>query len=91
MANILVCDDERSMCEMLDIALRRDGHKVETANSGEVAKRKIGGALYDLIITDIKMPFMDGFELMEQLKVDFQLQSIPVVVMTGWLKSTDEP
>jgi DNA-binding response OmpR family regulator len=33
LGNILVCDDERSICEMLDIALRRDGHKVETANS----------------------------------------------------------
>src|SRR5262245_47903679 len=63
-ANILVCDDERSMCEMLDIALRRDGHKVETANSGEGAKRKIDSALYDLIITDIKMPNIDGIEVL---------------------------
>src|SRR5690242_8567936 len=55
MANILVCDDERSICEMLDIALRREGHKVETVNSGEAAKRKIDGALYDVVITDIKM------------------------------------
>ena len=37
MANILVCDDERSMCEMLDIALRREGHKVETVQSGQAA------------------------------------------------------
>src|SRR5262244_2273962 len=64
MGNILVCDDERSMCEMLDIALRRDGHKVETANSGEGAKRKIDSALYDLIITDIKMPNIDGIEVL---------------------------
>ena len=34
MGNILVCDDERSICEMLDIALRREGHKVETVKSG---------------------------------------------------------
>ena len=40
MGNILVCDDERSICEMLDIALRREGHKVETANSGEAAMQK---------------------------------------------------
>lgn len=64
MANILVCDDERSICEMLDIALRRDGHKVETVNSGEAAKRKIDGALYDLIISDIKMPNIDGIEVL---------------------------
>jgi len=62
--NILVCDDERSICEMLDIALRREGHKIETANSGEAAKRKLDGALYDVIVTDIKMPNIDGIEVL---------------------------
>ncbi|HYL12390.1 MAG TPA: sigma-54 dependent transcriptional regulator [Terriglobales bacterium] len=64
MSNILVCDDERSICEMLDIALRRDEHKVETVNSGEAAKKKIDGALYDVIVTDIKMPKTDGIEVL---------------------------
>jgi two-component system, NtrC family, response regulator PilR len=63
-ANILVCDDERSICEMLDIALRRDGHRVETVQSGQAAKNKIDGNLYDLIITDIKMPNIDGIEVL---------------------------
>jgi two-component system response regulator PilR (NtrC family) len=62
--NILVCDDERSICEMLDIALRREGYKIETVNSGEAAKRKIDGALYDVIITDIKMPNVGGIEVL---------------------------
>ena len=56
MANILVCDDERSICELLDIALRKDGHKLETVNSGDAAIRKIDGALYDVVLTDVKMP-----------------------------------
>src|SRR5579863_6506088 len=64
MGNILVCDDERSICTMLDIALRRDGHKVETVNSGEAAKRKLDGALYDVVVTDIKMPHTDGIEVL---------------------------
>jgi two-component system, NtrC family, response regulator PilR len=64
MANILVCDDERSICEMLDISLRREGHKVETVQSGQGAKNKIDGALYDVIITDIKMPNIDGIEVL---------------------------
>src|SRR3954454_21510798 len=64
MANILVCDDERSICEMLDISLRREGHKVETVQSGQAAKNKIDGALYDVIITDIKMPSIDGIEVL---------------------------
>src|SRR5437868_7075218 len=64
MPNILVCDDERSICEMLDIALRREGYKVETVNSGDASKKKIDGALYDVIITDIKMPNTDGIEVL---------------------------
>ena len=64
MGNILVCDDERSICEMLDIALRRDGHKVETVKSGEDAKRKLESALYDVVVTDIKMPNTDGIEVL---------------------------
>src|SRR5438309_6417737 len=64
MANILVCDDERSICEMLDISLRREAHKVETVQSGQAAKNKIDGALYDVIITDIKMPNIDGIQVL---------------------------
>jgi two-component system response regulator PilR (NtrC family) len=64
MPNILVCDDERSICEMLDISLRREGYKVETVNSGEGAKRKLDSALFDVIITDIKMPNIDGIEVL---------------------------
>ena len=64
MGNILVCDDERSICEVLDIALRKDGHKVETVNGGEEAKRKIESALFDVIVTDIKMPRTNGIEVL---------------------------
>src|SRR6202043_2014698 len=64
MGNILVCDDERSICEMLDIALRREGHKVETVKSGDDAKRKLESALYDVVVTDIKMPNTDGIEVL---------------------------
>ena len=64
MGNILVCDDERSICEMLDIALRRDGHRVETVNSGDSAKKKLESAIYDVIVTDIKMPNTNGIEVL---------------------------
>jgi len=49
---------------MLDITLRREGYKVETVNSGEVAKRKLDSAIYDVVITDIKMPNIDGIEVL---------------------------
>ena len=64
MPNILICDDERSICEMLDITLRREGYKVETVNSGEAAKRKLDSALFDVIVTDIRMPNINGIEVL---------------------------
>src|SRR5438105_6433733 len=64
MANILVCDDERSICELLDISLCRENHRVETVNSGEAGKKKLDYALFDVVITDIKMPNIDGIEVL---------------------------
>jgi two-component system response regulator PilR (NtrC family) len=64
MGNILVCDDERSICEMLEISLRKDGHRVETVTSGEAAKKKIDSALFDVIVTDIRMPNINGIEVL---------------------------
>ncbi len=64
MPNILICDDERSICEMLDITLRREGYKVETVNSGEAATRKLDSALFDVIVTDIRMPNINGIEVL---------------------------
>jgi two-component system response regulator PilR (NtrC family) len=64
MGNILVCDDERSICEMMEISLRKEGHRVETVTSGEAAKKKIESALFDVIISDIRMPQISGIEVL---------------------------
>jgi two-component system, NtrC family, response regulator PilR len=64
MASILVCDDQRSICEMLDISLRKEGHRVETVNAGDAAKKKLSSANYEVLITDIKMPLTDGIEVL---------------------------
>src|SRR5512146_1772927 len=65
MGNILVCDDERSICTLLEIVLRGDGHHVETVNSGEQAMRKIDNALYDVVVTDIRMPDITGMDVLQ--------------------------
>jgi two-component system response regulator PilR (NtrC family) len=64
LASILVCDDQRSICEMLDISLRKEGHRVETVNAGDAAKKKLSSANYEVLITDIKMPQTDGIEVL---------------------------
>ena len=81
MASILVCDDQRSICEMLDISLRKEGHRVETVNAGEAAKKKLSSANYEVLITDIKMPQTDGIEVLH-----FARQSSPetsVILITA--------
>jgi two-component system response regulator PilR (NtrC family) len=50
---------------MLDIALRRAGHRVETVNGGEAARRRLGVSPYDVFISDLRMPGMDGIEIMQ--------------------------
>ena len=65
MANVLICDDERSLCQVLEIDLRKAGHRVEIANNREDAKRRISSNLFDVIVTDIRMPSVeDGMEVM---------------------------
>jgi two-component system response regulator PilR (NtrC family) len=64
MVHILVVDDEKSICELLEITFRKEGHRVEVANSVEAAKRKLEGSLYDVIISDVRMPGETGVELL---------------------------
>src|SRR5499427_302095 len=63
-AHILVVDDEKSICELLEITFRKEGHRVEVANSVEAAKRKLEGSLYDIVISDVRMPGATGVELL---------------------------
>jgi two-component system response regulator PilR (NtrC family) len=65
MARLLVVDDEKSLCQMLEIVFRKDGHLVETVSSGHAAKKKLESQVYDLIICDIRMPDLSGIELLE--------------------------
>lgn len=65
MARLLIVDDEKSLCQVLEIAFRKAGHMVETVCSGQAAKKKIDSQVYDLIISDIRMPDLSGIELLE--------------------------
>src|SRR5260221_12350011 len=67
-AHILVVDDEKSLCELLEITFRKDGHRVEVANGVEAARRKLEGSLYDIVISDIRMPGGSGLDLLRFTK-----------------------
>lgn len=68
MAHLLIVDDERSICELLEISFRKEGHKVEISPNGEGAKRKLASQIYDIVVSDICMPDMDGVELLRYTK-----------------------
>lgn len=67
-AHILVVDDERSICELLEITFRKEGYRVEVANSVEAAKRKLESQIFDIVISDVRMPGQGGVDLLKFTK-----------------------
>jgi two-component system, NtrC family, response regulator PilR len=67
-ARLLVVDDERSMRELLSIVLRREGYDVTVAESGRAAVEALERSRYDLLVSDIKMPDMNGVEVLREAK-----------------------
>lgn len=68
MPNILVVDDEKSICELIEITFRKEGHRVEVAHSVEAAKRKMESQIFDIVISDVRMPGAGGVELLQFTK-----------------------
>src|ERR1700719_802617 len=66
--HILVVDDEKSICELLEITFRKEGYRVEIANNVEGAKRKLESQIFDIIISDIRMPGEGGVDLLKFTK-----------------------
>ncbi len=65
---ILVVDDEEGARELFYTILSGEGYKVTLANDGEAALNLLKGDPYDLVITDIKMPVMDGLQLLQEIR-----------------------
>jgi two-component system response regulator PilR (NtrC family) len=65
---ILVVDDEKSMCEFLEIMLKKEGYEVKSTTSGEEALELLDKNLYSMVLTDVKMPGVNGFEVLRKTK-----------------------
>jgi CheY-like chemotaxis protein len=87
MPRILVTDDEESIRKALEKRLRKSGHEVATAQDGMEALELLGSQSFDLLITDYKMPRMDGLELLAHVKS--VKPALPVLMITG--TSTENP
>jgi CheY-like chemotaxis protein len=82
-ASILIVDDDESILELLRLHLTGAGYEVHVANDAISAGYMVLRSVPDLIITDISMPHMDGFEFVAALKSDKSLPYIPVVFLTS--------
>ncbi|MFP4056566.1 MAG: sigma-54-dependent transcriptional regulator [Candidatus Brocadiia bacterium] len=78
---VLVVDDEEIICKYLQRALRSHGYEVSYCLSGESAMRELGKAPYSILVADIKMPGMDGIELLKQARE--RHPSVSVIIMTA--------
>lgn len=89
MPRILAVDDEPNIVRLIQVNLERDGYTVETANNGAQALAKIRQNRPDLLVSDVMMPEMDGFELLANVRRDPMLQDLPVIMLTAKAQDRD--
>jgi two-component system alkaline phosphatase synthesis response regulator PhoP/two-component system response regulator VicR len=83
MPRILAVDDEPNIVRLIEVNLVRHGYQVETANNGVQALERIRANRPDLVVSDVMMPEMDGFELLTNIRKDPALADLPVIMLTA--------
>jgi CheY-like chemotaxis protein len=83
MARILIADDERDIRDLVTFTLRFAGHEVFPTSNGEEAYQKAQEIVPDLILMDVRMPRMTGYEACRNIKLHPELQHIPVVFLSA--------
>lgn len=86
---ILVCDDERSIVRLIQVNLERQGWEVVTAYDGKEGLEKIRSEKPDICVLDVMMPYMDGFEVLKNLRREPETQNLPVVMLTAKAQDKD--
>jgi len=86
---ILAVDDERHILRLVQINLEKAGYEVITASNGREAVEKVRAEHPDLVVMDVMMPEMTGFEALQALKEDPATSSIPVVMLTAKAQDAD--
>jgi DNA-binding response OmpR family regulator len=83
MKKILMVDDDRDFCEATAIFLESKGYQVTVAHDGKEGLEKIKTTRPDLVILDVMMPEMNGYDVCVVMKSDSDLKKIPVILLTG--------
>jgi len=85
--NLLVVDDDETNRKILSGRLEAEGHKVFVAENGRRALEVIEAQPFDLVLLDILMPEMDGYQVLQYLKSHQTLREIPVIVLSALTRS----
>jgi two-component system alkaline phosphatase synthesis response regulator PhoP/two-component system response regulator VicR len=86
---ILVVDDERHIVRLVEVNLTRAGYDVVSAYDGVEALEKVEEDMPDMIVLDVMMPRMDGFEVLKNLQADPKYKDIPVIMLTAKAQDAD--
>lgn len=80
---VLIAEDDEHIVELLTFVLERERYAVATATDGEAALAHLRSAPPDLMILDVMLPRMNGFEVLKSVRADPQLRDLPVIVLTA--------
>jgi two-component system chemotaxis response regulator CheY len=82
MANVLTVDDSPSVCQMVKVVLSPGGHNVVAAGDGAAGLAKAKSQRFDLILTDLNMPVMNGLEMIKAVRTLPNYVGVPIVFLT---------
>ena len=86
---VLVCDDERHIVRLIQVNLERQGYNVVTAFDGKEGLEKIRSEKPNLVVLDVMMPYMDGFEVLKTLRREPETENLPVIMLTAKAQDKD--
>jgi DNA-binding response OmpR family regulator len=89
-ARVLVVEDEADVAEMIRYNLVKEGYEVRVAATGTEALRQAKETRFDVILLDIRVPQLNGWEICRRLKLDRETQAIPVIMVTGRVEEGDK-
>ena len=90
MAKILLIDDNLDMQKMLSVVLKKQGHDILTAERGQTGIDQATNQPFDVVVLDVMMPDMNGYEVARRLRADARTQNLPVIILTARSQAIDQ-
>lgn len=87
---ILIVEDDRNISKLLKYNLEKEGYEAKVAKTGELALKYLNEDNFDLVILDIMLPKIDGFEVCRTIKQDKKLASLPIIILTAKGEEVDK-